>query len=385
MDRWLRHDPYKKLAECPDGYKHPILGQLPWGGTLRPDRASIDFVSALYDELLPNVRSAQFNIGGDEPWELGQGASAATCESRGKHRVYLDHLLALHEQVAARGKTMQFWGDIVLEEPELAQELPPDCIGLIWGYEAGHPFDEQCAAFAKADRRFYAVPGTTAWNSIGGRYDNAKTNIIDAVNQAIRHGAEGLLLTDWGDFGHHHAALIAWPAITLAGALSWNVHSLNTVELDSATATIFLSREDNSLIRGIQDLGKLPRFFDCQPHNRTVLNDLLFSTSETLIEHAEKTNRSELNRCWGRLREIRAAIRAIRTSDDESALVRSELLLTTDLLSKAAAKGLRHLGEPIPNDLVWAELIDRFESLWLQRNRPGGLDESASYFRKACE
>ena len=75
MDRWLRHVAYKHLAECPNGYTHPMLGPLAWGGTLKPDEESIDFVSKLYDELLPNFRSNRVNVGSDEPWELGQGCS----------------------------------------------------------------------------------------------------------------------------------------------------------------------------------------------------------------------------------------------------------------------------------------------------------------------
>lgn len=385
MDRWLRHESYQSLAECPKGYEHPILGLRPWGGTLKTGQSSIEFISSLYDELLPNFRSDQFNIGGDEPWELGQGASADACRSQGKHRVYLNHLLALSEQVATRGKIIQFWGDIVTEEPELSKELPEDCIGLIWGYEAGHPFEEQCAAFASANRRFYAVPGTTAWNSIGGRLDNASANIEEAARQAIKRQAEGLLLTDWGDFGHHHAAPISWPAIVLASAASWNFHSLNTLDFETAVALSFLSKGSEPLIQSIRELGKLPNLFACQPHNRTLLNDLLFSDSAALIEQSEKTKCSELNRAREKLQEIRTAISRIEPSDEEASIAKAELALTADLLLKAAEKGLRQLGESIPNNLPWEELIERFQSLWLKRNRPGGLDESLSYFRKACE
>jgi hexosaminidase len=30
---------------------------------------------------------------------------------------------------------MQYWGDIVLEKPELIPQLPNDAVGLVWGYE----------------------------------------------------------------------------------------------------------------------------------------------------------------------------------------------------------------------------------------------------------
>src|SRR5690606_22164011 len=117
MERWLRHEPYKHLAECPNGFEHPYSGWKTHGSTLKPDDEALDFVDTLHDELLPNFRSRAFNVGGDEPWELGQGWSEPRIKERGKHRVYLDFLLKLHKRVSARGRRMQFWGDIVLEEP----------------------------------------------------------------------------------------------------------------------------------------------------------------------------------------------------------------------------------------------------------------------------
>ena len=63
------------------------------------------------------------NIGGDEPWELGQGFSKQAVADRGKHRVYLDHLKKLCALGRDRGRTVQFWGDILLEDLALAQSI----------------------------------------------------------------------------------------------------------------------------------------------------------------------------------------------------------------------------------------------------------------------
>ena len=39
-------------------------------------------------------------------------------------RVYLDFLLKIYAQVKQHGRTMQFWGDIIMQHPELVPELP---------------------------------------------------------------------------------------------------------------------------------------------------------------------------------------------------------------------------------------------------------------------
>ena len=54
---------------------------------LAPTPDNADFVLGLLDELLPSFRSKRVNIGCDEPFELGHGASAADVAARGEARV----------------------------------------------------------------------------------------------------------------------------------------------------------------------------------------------------------------------------------------------------------------------------------------------------------
>lgn len=49
-----------------------------------------------------------------------------------------------------------------------------DATALIWGYEADHPFRTQAEVFAANGIPFYVVPGTSSWNSIGGRTGGAR-------------------------------------------------------------------------------------------------------------------------------------------------------------------------------------------------------------------
>jgi len=156
MERWLRHPRYRAMAECPEGWVHPLTGQFKeFPGTLRPDQASVDFAGALLDGYLPNFRSRQVNIGGDEPWELGQGFSKQAVAERGKHRVYLDHLKKLCALGRDRGRTVQFWGDILLEDLALAQENPstaPADAAIDHRLAAAEAVEDLERAFGVADR-----------------------------------------------------------------------------------------------------------------------------------------------------------------------------------------------------------------------------------------
>jgi hypothetical protein len=122
---------------------------------------------------------------------------------------------------------MMFWGDIILNYPKLIRELPNNVIALNWGYEANHPFAMETARFAKAKIPFYVCPGTSTWQSLVGKHDNALANLRSAAKAGKRHGALGYLVTDWGDGGHPQPLAVSWPMLAAGAALAWNADSMD--------------------------------------------------------------------------------------------------------------------------------------------------------------
>ena len=237
LERWLVKPEYNHLAELPHGG-----APLPWGGfkkdptTLCPtDPASLDFLAGLYDELLPNFESRLFNIGCDETFDLlGEGRSAAAVKEKGEGRVYLEFLLKVAELVRKRGKRPMFWGDVILRHPELVPELPKDLIALDWGYEGNHPFMDEAAKFAAAGLDFYVCPGTSSWNSLAGRVENMRENMIAAERAGHLHGAKGFMVTDWGDGGHWQPLAASLPGLILGGNLAFTGASAAKMDLEDA-------------------------------------------------------------------------------------------------------------------------------------------------------
>ena len=237
LERWLVKPEYNHLAELPHGG-----APLPWGGfkkdptTLCPtDPASLEFLAGLYDELLPNFESRLFNIGCDETFDLlGEGRSAAAVKEKGEGRVYLEFLLKVAELVRKRGKRPMFWGDVILRHPELVPELPKDLIALYWGYEGNHPFMDVAAKFAAAGLDFYVCPGTSSWNSLAGRVENMRENMIAAERAGHLHGAKGFMVTDWGDGGHWQPLAASLPGLILGGNLAFTGSSAAKMDLEDA-------------------------------------------------------------------------------------------------------------------------------------------------------
>jgi hexosaminidase len=219
---FLEHPPLKELAEVSEPYEDGNGAFLRYPSTLAPNHSgTVPFLRELYREFLPNFSSSCFNVGCDETWDLGRGRSRELCRRRGKGNVYLQFLKRIHREVSRQGRRMMFWGDIVLHHPEVIGKLPKGVIALNWGYEANHPFDREARRFEKSGVPFYVCPGTSTWQTLIGRHDNALANLRSAAAAGARHGAIGYLITDWGDGGHPQPLAVSYLPYLAGAALSW--------------------------------------------------------------------------------------------------------------------------------------------------------------------
>ena len=374
LERWLRHEPYRKLAECPEGWIHPLTQQFkPHPSTLKPDKASLEFVAGLLDTYLPHFKSNQVNIGGDEPWELGQGASKASVAEHGKHRVYLDHLNRIHELVRTRGKRMQFWGDILLEDLSLAGEAPAEALPVVWGYDAGHPFDVQCGRLAELGRDYLIAPGTSTWQSFTGRLANARTNASEAVTAALKHSASGVLITAWGDNGNHQPWPTFWIPLAETAAITWCSATNN--KPDAVMAVVpFLTDADEApaVAAALEALGRLDEHIPHTIRNKSLTWEMQTGDAASQEAIRRKLNRAESLSSIAWLETCEGLVQAI--GDDR---VRTELTVGIHL----ARLGLVHSPQQPASKETRLSLAEHYRATWLLRARPGGLEESIGLLR----
>ncbi len=387
MERWLKHDRYRPLAECADGWID-ALGRHRPAGTLNPtDPKSLQLIEAILPELIACHSSKQINVGGDETYELGQGRSKAVCKKRGNGAVYHEYLLGVQRIVKQHGCTMQFWGDIVLEHPELVAELPRDLMAMVWGYEADHPFDEQCAQFVERGVPYCVCPGASSWNTIAGRTDNMLTNISSAVRAGLEHGAAGVLTTDWGDNGHWQTLPIAWPGYAWAAAESWSAGKMSRTRLAAALDIHVLG--DRADVTGdvLLDLGNVYQTVGATTHNASVLARAMYEPESPAGDGVTHDTLAEAKR------QVTAAIDRLDAADitrpdgklilEEVRLAGAMLRHACDLLSTRDGQPLTALSHTqraaLANDLE--PMIAWYQTVWLARNREGGLIDSAGRLR----
>ncbi|HVS01128.1 MAG TPA: glycoside hydrolase family 20 zincin-like fold domain-containing protein [Thermoanaerobaculia bacterium] len=398
--RWLCHPRYRPLAEVPEGIAHPFATRVEPFSLCPVDPRVPELLADLYDQLLPNFTSGLFNVGLDETFDLCQGRSAAACAERGKGRVYLDFLQQVQRLVAERGRRMQFWGDVILEHPDLIPELPRQAVAMEWGYEAEHPFGERLAHFAASGLEFVVCPGTSGWNSFAGRCRNAVANLAAAARAAQRARAAGVLVTDWGDNGHLQPLPVSWPGLVAGSGFAWNaatVEAADGLPLAPLVDQHVLAGQAAGVVDALLRLGDAYLHTGTRNFNGSALFFLLVFPQDDL-GHPRYRGLSAAG--LERVREeVAAAVAALPAGGSgEAALVGRELRWVAELLAVAAELGQARLaaGPTVPlGDLPAGErrrLGGRLEEaiaehapVWLARNRPGGRQDSVARLERPLQ
>ena len=217
MAKWLETEEFKDLAVCPEGIF--LWGRHRKPTTLDPlDERSIELVKAMYEEMLPGRKSKYFNMNFDEPFELGHGKT----EGMDVATLYTDYMLKVYKEIKKYDKLPLIWGDVLIRHPDKIDLLPKDMTFIDWGYDASSPFDRHAKMLEEKKVDFMTAPGTTSWCSFFGRYIDWYENIKNAVDAVVNNGGKGVLLTDWGDFGHLQFLPVSYGPIVYSGLYSWS-------------------------------------------------------------------------------------------------------------------------------------------------------------------
>ena len=381
MNRWLAHKRYRPLAIEPDGFVDPYgIAREPM--TIEPnDPRSLELVRELLAELLPLFTSKRVHVGLDEAWELPAGR--------------IDDFLAwattLRGLPELDDRAMLMWGDMLAGQPDLLARLPSGVTVCEWGYDDWHPFDERCATLAAAGVPFWVAPGTSSWMSILGRVTNARNTCERAAAAALAHGAVGYLNTDWGDLGHLQQPVISEPGFAYGAAVSWCLESNADLDLAAALSTHVFRDPTGGMADAVLSLGDAHRLVTPQfPNMSTLVMNLYYPqlpVGRGLTKGLTAAELPEVERC---LEEARRAVSGSNPDRSDGQPLRDEVtfgidlvkLLLRDARARLEVDGFlesvpTHVRESLGTDLD--ALTERYRSLWLANNRPGGLEDSVQW------
>jgi hypothetical protein len=363
---------------------------------------SYELLRDLYDEFLPNFRSRLFCVDCDEPWDLGRGKSKEMAEALGPGGLLLDHVRRIGELAREHRRQLMVWADFVHQHPERIGEFGRDVIFLDWWYEAEHDF-EKVRRFAEHDLAFWVCPGTSSWNCLFPRMDNALTNISRWADAGRRHGGDGLLVTDWGDFGHYNLQGNSWLPFAWAAQQAWSGDE-DAARFDRAFSRLVFGDASGVAARCYRELGAV-HDAGFQVFNASPLQFLFFDDLDR-AHFVRGAKPAALRRSRARLERVRKRLEKAAARFAGDPLAHSELLYAADAsihaLDKARA-GCEYVAwREKPSKLDAARrrrlaaackrlakderaLLARLRSLWLARSRPSNFAMTSRRLARATK
>ena len=219
----LRTDRYAGLGEFPEQAGRPfsLIERMEHHTLNLLMGESLALAKRLIDQYAPLFRSRRFNICADETFDLGKGRSAAQAGAVGVGTLYAGYLTELCSYLEERGLQPMMWADIAVGHPQALERLRDKAILLNWQYEPDVD-ESRTALVASTGAVQYVCPAVHCWNALLPRIDTAWNNISRMAAYGAAHRAEGILVTDWGDYGHVNDPVMSLPGLCYGAQCGWN-------------------------------------------------------------------------------------------------------------------------------------------------------------------
>lgn len=388
MGRWLSLAEYKHRAEAPDGFGSGSGTTSP-PATLEPTQDNADFVVGLCSELLSHHERRLMNIGCDEPHELGAGRSKDRCAAEGTQVVYLEHLNRIVSGIRDLGCDVLVWGDVLREHPEVAAKLPSAGVTvLVWHYEPPTEtgtggIGPHLASFDEAGIPYWVCPGTSTWNSLVGRVDVARANLLDAARCGLEQSASGYLITDWGDNGHSQPLSATWHPLVYGAAVSWCESSNADLHVAGIIDRYVVMDQRGQFGSLLERAGKLHGGLGFSCSNASPIFVALLDADVADAAELALSGTGDPEGLLAALGGVSAELLLVEQLDlgcPDALATRLELMAALRLvrhgLWRLADRAGTLVTSPAEMFADFEECIGLQRASWLARSRPGGLEDS---------
>lgn len=334
--------------------------------TIDPENPeSIALIKSLIDQYVPCFESEWFNICCDETFDLkiydGMG--------RDSGELYVTFVKQIIEHVRSKGKKVMMWADILLKHPETIGQIPSDTCFLNWNYRPEPP-EEKVLQLAQSGRTQIVCPGTTSWNRLCERVDVEEQNICRMAEYGYRHGAVGLLNTNWGDWANPCSLETAMYGMVLGAEKSWTVATpVDDAFYDRVNALLYENENGMCYLNALSDL-----------HNMVSWQDLCRAYFERRYGEVPK-------KPWKAPNDITAVQQAYTALAEKLAAetwtqdeYRQEMLLAAEGVCVMAELLAKLAGLPVCRVTDTHSWLARYREKWLQKNKAQELPRMEAVF-----
>lgn len=366
----LEQPQYKHLRVAKDYETSPNFWHARMGHhTIDPENPqSIALVESLIDQYVQCFDSQWFNICCDETFDLHrldeQGIDSG--------KLYVDFVKKIIACVQKHGKKVMMWADILLKYPETIQEIPEDICFLNWNYRPNPP-EEKIIQFAQSGRTQIVCPGTSSWSRLCEDVDKEEPNICLMAEYGHRHGAVGVLNTNWGDWGNPCSLELGMYGMVLGAEKSWSVDTPVDDGFHSRANALLYDNEN-----GVQYLKEVSQLHDAVTWNSfcsAYFNHRFGIESGWPIDPPDPVSVQEAYSC------LAERLGAEKWRNDE---YRQELLLAAEGVCVVAEMWAKIMGSPVERRTDTRKWLEKYTEKWLQKNQPNELYRIREMF-EYCE
>ena len=350
----LELDRYKHLR-C---HREELSHENPWGErgghhTLDPrNPESLELIKALISQYAPLFKSEWFNICCDETFDL------KSLEDEGYDYVelYVDFVTKISDYVKSLGKRVMMWGDVARHHPEALDKLPKDIMFIKWNYNQG----AEEYLFERFNNRLHIVAPCACSQ---GRLCDAMHYSVPIIKRIVgfgeKYGSQGMLNTNWGDWGNPASIDNSLFGVVFGGAVAWDVETDDTDETHAAmNLHIFKHATGVSLRRRINEM-----------HRPILWHDFIKAAIATRLKKEHTPIISEHD-VYHAQHEYKILMQEIPPNNDDSSV---EMRLCTEgILLMFEYMGLM-AGYPIKRITDTRAWLDLFCEKWREKNKEDEL------------
>lgn len=226
-------------------------GEFPGAHTVN---VSEEKVYALLDEMIGEIASSfsspYFNIAADESWDVGLGVNKERVKKSSLATVHAEHYKRIFESVKKHGKKVMMYGDIILDHTEILSMIPKDVLMVDWHY--GASFDYSSPEIFK-NAGFPYVVSPAVWNFSGPfpNYINTFLNIQHLNNDGYRNGSEGILCSNWNDYGGEALREFNYYGYAWTAECAWNPDRAEQNTFSQKFFKDFFNTDDANELRSV--------------------------------------------------------------------------------------------------------------------------------------
>ena len=328
---------------------------------------SIGVVESLIDQYLPLFKNNFFNICCDETFDLDRYLE---CDDPGK--VYAEFVKKIIAIVRGKGKDVMMWADILLKHPEVIDDIPEETVFLNWFYRVPVP-EENIEKLARMGRKQIVCPGTTTWNRFCEDVDVEEENICKMAEYGYKHGAIGVLNTNWGDWGNPCSMELGMYGMVLGAAKSWAI--------DTAVSQEFYEAVNSLLYGGEDGIGCLKTL--CRMHKHIIWREFVRNYHALKAGGTKECSTitlqtvKDIQRNYLQLKEKLSGSWQLDNYRRELLSAAEALCLVAELTAKLDGMAVERVTDT-------EDFLATYEKNWLATNKPSELAELTGFLR-ACD